>query len=68
MIPWVMIWVGGVMIYAGVKKTNPLKVIQAVLSNTAIPTNTTGQKAPTGTGTPNPTGTSGTSGRNTTTV
>jgi hypothetical protein len=62
-----MIWVGGVMIYAGFKKTNPLKVLQAVLQNQPIPANTTGQKVPTGTGTPNPTTPGGTSGRNTTT-
>jgi hypothetical protein len=55
------------MIYAGVKKTNPLKVLQAVLQNQPIPANTTGQKVPTGTGTPNPTTPGGTSGRNTTT-
>lgn len=33
MIPWLLIAAGGVMIYAGINKQNPLEVIKGVLTN-----------------------------------
>ena len=37
MIPYLLIAVGGVMILSGVKKTNPLAVMKAVLTNSPMP-------------------------------
>lgn len=37
MIPWLLIAIGGVMIYAGVQKQNPLDIIKGVLTNSEQP-------------------------------
>jgi hypothetical protein len=37
MIPWLLIAVGGVMIYSGIKGDNPLSVIKSVLANGSTP-------------------------------
>ena len=41
MIPWLLIAVGGVMIYAGLKGDSPVNVIKSVLTNGAPTTETT---------------------------
>jgi hypothetical protein len=38
MIPFILIAVGGVMVFAGVRKENPLDVIKGVLSGEGVPT------------------------------
>lgn len=48
MIPWFLIMVGGVMVYSGVKSTNPLAVLKGVLDGSGIPTGTDGSQASTG--------------------
>jgi len=42
MIPWILIVVGGTMIYAGVKKENPLEIIKSILSNSGSDQNNGG--------------------------
>lgn len=56
MIPWVMIVIGGVMVFSGVKSTNPLAVLKGVLDGSGVPSGTTQTSTTTGT-TTNSTGT-----------
>lgn len=47
MIPWLLIAAGGIMIYAGINKQNPVEVIKGVLTNTPVEkTGDTTQKEP----------------------
>lgn len=49
LIPYFMIMIGGIMIYAGINESNPMAVLKGVLGGTGIPTKTVPDDAhPTG--------------------